>query len=209
MARKRADIDVVYPGEGVFEVDGYMVGDTIAATRTLNADYKTYAKAWSVTHVPTGLSLLAAVPRAVALAYADRLVELGYDRVHEADPEKAADELGPGLGRMAAAIYLGLEQHPPGKKAPVVALAKKLTPAMAKKLPAVTPLPKKRKKRRRGTRRTNAKPRSAGHFTSATSPCTGSSSPATSSECTSSRPVGIPTTESRAANRSGQWTTWW
>lgn len=127
MARKRADIDVVYPGEGLFEVDGYRVGDTIAATRTLNDDYKTYAREWSVTHVPTGLAFLAGVPKGVAVAYADRLVELGYDHVHETDPDKVPDELGPGLGAMATAI--GARGHLKVKD--LVAYVQKLTPAKA------------------------------------------------------------------------------
>ena len=127
MARERADIDVRLWDGDWYEVDGYIVGETIAATRTLTPGKKTYRPEWSVTHMPTGFTVLALVPKAVALAYAERLVALGYDRVHETDPGKAADELGHGLGKMAGEVHERLDW----KVKDLVAFVKKWSPSAA------------------------------------------------------------------------------
>lgn len=92
MARRRADIDVEYRGDW-YEVDGYVLGDTIAANRTLTPDRKAYApRDWNVTHMPTGQTFIGSVPKAVAIAFGERLVKLGHDGVHETDPDKAVQE---------------------------------------------------------------------------------------------------------------------
>jgi hypothetical protein len=78
-----------------YEVDAYVYGENIAATRGLSVvgEKPAYLDTWVVTHVPTGLAFVQGLPLRVARALADRLATLGLNSVESEDPDQAAAEL--------------------------------------------------------------------------------------------------------------------
>lgn len=76
-----------------YEVDGEMVGETIAITPVINEKHE-YTKLWDVTHTPTGATFInGGTKKASALAIATALVKLGFDGVHETHPEQAVAKM--------------------------------------------------------------------------------------------------------------------
>jgi hypothetical protein len=118
-----------------YEVDAYVYGENIAATRSLDVtgDEPKYRDTWAVTHVPTGMAFVHGLPLRVARALADRLATLGLNSVESEDPDQAADE----LKRLGGATMVEWVQERGSREktsipATVKAL-KTLTPAKAKK----------------------------------------------------------------------------
>ncbi len=114
--RKLEDIEV-HTATGNYDVEGYRVGETLAVNRVFYLDdvdpeaEPHYAKTWNVTHRPSGRSFMDdGVPRSLAAALAEGLVEMGMDTVTVANANKAAAS----LARMGAGDFMAAARSSDG-----------------------------------------------------------------------------------------------
>ncbi len=116
------DIDVS-TSEGVYEVEGQRIGDTFAITHGLvrvKGEIEYDGSRWTVTHVPTGMAIIGTESmgrpgKKLAAVVAQAAVDLGFDFVRDADPDRAAERLIPaGAGDLVAVAREALDEKTVG-----------------------------------------------------------------------------------------------